>query len=334
MNRAMDQLTAHLDRGWDLAQRGDPIGAEASARRAIEIEGDSPEAHNLLGFTRAMRGEHEEALEFYQQAIALDDTFLEALLNAAELCIHSLADEEAALHFLKDAAHLVETDEELTDVLLLQFDALFNLGREEQARAVCAQLPKPPFENPSHSFLVGRAYFETGQLDEAEELLLDATRREPHNPESHYFLAMIYDHRGEARAATESFLAGRDLDLKAPALAWSLSREAFRSVVMSAISHLTPRLSSLIHADEIYLAEMPGVEVVAEGADPRALLLLDSLEGGTHPLRVFVYQNNVEKAAGSAEHLEEVLKASLEQEIAQAAFGDHEHSAEDLGSLN
>ena len=34
----MDQLTAHLDRGWDLAQQGDVRGAEASARQALEID--------------------------------------------------------------------------------------------------------------------------------------------------------------------------------------------------------------------------------------------------------------------------------------------------------
>lgn len=334
MKRPMDQLTAHLDRGWDLAQRGDSIGAEASARRAIELSRDSPEAHNLLGFSRAMRGEHEEALELYQQAIALDDTFLEALLNAAELCIHSLADEEAALHFLKDAAHLVETDEELIDVLLLQFDALFNLGREEQAQAVCDRLPKPPYSNPGHAFLVGRAYFETGRFDEAHDLLLEAIQREPDNPEPHYFLAMLCDHRGEARAATDAFLAGRELDLKSPRVPWTLSREAFRLVVESAISHLAPRLSALINPEEIYLSQMPGVEVVTEGVDPRALVLLDSIEGENHPLRVFVYQDNVERAAGGAERVEDVLRSALEQEIAHVAFGDQDHSGSDKRALN
>src|SRR5690606_4645327 len=91
-NPHMDQFTAHLDRGWDLAQRGDALGAEDSARRAMALEGDSPEPHNLMGYTRALRGDAEEALELYQQAIALDETFLEAILNAAEVCLHPLGD--------------------------------------------------------------------------------------------------------------------------------------------------------------------------------------------------------------------------------------------------
>ena len=54
----MDQFSAHLDRGWDLVQRGDPRGAELSARRALEIDAQSPEAYNLLGYVAALKGEH------------------------------------------------------------------------------------------------------------------------------------------------------------------------------------------------------------------------------------------------------------------------------------
>src|SRR6188472_3323694 len=71
-NRRVDQLSAHLDRGWDLAQKGDAAGANACARRALEIDSQSPEVHNLLGYTSALSGESEEALEHYKQAIALD----------------------------------------------------------------------------------------------------------------------------------------------------------------------------------------------------------------------------------------------------------------------
>src|SRR4026208_1064402 len=92
----MDQFSAHLDRGWDLVQRGDARGAELSARRALEIDGRSPEAYNLLGYVAALQGEFEDAMESYRQAIALDDTYLEAMLNAAEVYIHPLGDYEGA----------------------------------------------------------------------------------------------------------------------------------------------------------------------------------------------------------------------------------------------
>src|SRR6187431_1442225 len=115
----MDQFSAHLDRGWDLVQRGDPRGAEVSARRALEIDSQSPEAYNLLGYVAALKGEFEEAIDHYRQAIALDDTY-----------------------------------DEVVDALLLKFDALLGKGEVDQASAVSERFPPGPFENPNHVFLV------------------------------------------------------------------------------------------------------------------------------------------------------------------------------------
>ncbi|MET0594739.1 MAG: tetratricopeptide repeat protein, partial [Polyangiaceae bacterium] len=107
----MDQFSAHLDRGWDLVQRGDTRGAEASARRALEIDPQSPEAFNLLGYVAALEGDPSEAIENYRQAIALDETYLEAMLNAAEVYIHPLGDFDQAVEMCSEALDLAETDE-------------------------------------------------------------------------------------------------------------------------------------------------------------------------------------------------------------------------------
>src|ERR1051325_7775988 len=86
----MDQFSAHLDRGWDLIHRGDYAGAQRSAEKSLELDAESPEAYNLLGYVSAAQGDTESALEHYWHAIALDDSFVEAMLNAAELLIHPL----------------------------------------------------------------------------------------------------------------------------------------------------------------------------------------------------------------------------------------------------
>ncbi len=330
----MDQLTAHLDRGWDLAQRGDGRGAEISARRALEVEADSPEAHNLLGFSRALLGEHDEALDLYLQAIALDDKFLEPVLNAAELCLSSLGDLEAALAFCNDALELIDGEEELTDTLLLQFDALMGLGRAEDAHAVCSRLPSPPFANPIHSFLVGRALFEMGDSAGAEALLLVAAKQDVENPEPHYYLAMIREEQGDAGASIRGFLKSRDLDLQLPSPAWSLSYERFGKVVEEVVEQLAPRLRSLVDSSQVFLANVPGVEVVVDGADPRAPILVDAIEGSSTPMRVFVYQRNIERIAGCRDRIEEALRISLEQEIASFAFGELEPPSAERFTLN
>ncbi len=322
----MDQFTAHLDRGWDLAQKGDALGAEDSARRALDLESASPEAHNLLGYSCALRGEYDEALECYRQAIALDDTFLEAMLNAAELCVHPLADFERALRFCDEALELVEGREELTDTLLLKFDALLGLGKPEEAHAVAQRIPPGPFANPAHSFLVGRAHFELGNLQEAEKLLEEAAKREPDSPEPHYYLALLLDERGDAAEATEAFLKTQHLDLQAPPYAWALSRDSFVEVVRRVIVRLTPRLRALIDPREVYVAAVPGAEMVVEGADPRAPVLIDQLDESGPRLRLFVYTRNIERLAGSLERVEEEVQAAVERELAGAFFESSEQS--------
>ncbi|HEX6243456.1 MAG TPA: tetratricopeptide repeat protein, partial [Polyangiales bacterium] len=120
----MDQFTAHLDRGWDLVNRGDFAGALISAQKSLELDAESPEAHNLLGYVHQAQGRADDALDHYRQAIAIDDTYVEAMLNAAEVMIHSLRDVENGLAMLDDALDLAEGDDEVADALLLKFDAL------------------------------------------------------------------------------------------------------------------------------------------------------------------------------------------------------------------
>src|SRR5918912_397196 len=116
----MDQLSAHLDRGWGLAQKGDAAGATACARRALELDPQSPEVHNLLGYSAALAGDSEEALEHYRQAIALDE----------------------AITMCNDALDYAETPEEIADCVLLKVDALLGKGDVAEAKRALQDIPE------------------------------------------------------------------------------------------------------------------------------------------------------------------------------------------------
>ena len=100
-------------------------------------------------------------------------------------------------------------------------------------------------------------------------------------------------------------------------------------------------LRQIIRTDEIYVADMPGIEFVIDGVDPRALILLDdisphSLSPSSMPpgplssssslrstsmlqtptARLFVYQRNLERLAGALESVENELRSALERELA------------------
>lgn len=344
----MDQFSAHLDRGWDLVQRGDTRGAEASARRALELDPSSPEAHNLLGYVAALEGDGEEAIENYRQAIALDETYLEAMLNAAEVYIHPLGDFDQAIDMCDQALDLAEVEEEVIDALLLKFDALLAKGDMEEAAQVVAKIPPGPYENPNHVFLVGRALYEIGQVERATPLIEEAARKEPMHPEAQYYLGLVRDEHGDMRGATQAFLLARELDVAMGLPPWAPDREAFVALAQQAIETLNPVLRRYIDGADVYISDAPGVELVAEGVDPRALVILDGLvveddfglDLGLHHMhdeppctRIFIYAINVVRLAGSAETIEQEITAALEREIT-ATFLEAEQAERPESELN
>ena len=319
----MDQLSAHLDRGWDLIQKGDPTGAELSARRALDLDEESPEAHNLLGYVAALHGDFERALEHYREALDLDDTYLEAILNAAEVLVYPLGGFDEAIALCDQALDLSEGDDELVDVLLLQFDALLGKNDIEAARALCARFPEGPFENPTHRFLLGRAYFEVGDLESATPIIEDAAKAGVDNPEVYYYLGMIRDERGDATGATTAFLRVRHLDALGPPVPWTLSRDTFEHMVDRAAKSLGDKARARLGECDLYISDLPGVEVIVDAVDPRAAVLIEPALPGeptdAPPGRVFVYQSNIERIAGSLERVEAEIRHSLERELARDA---------------
>jgi tetratricopeptide (TPR) repeat protein len=323
----MDQFTAHLDRGWDLVGRGDYAGALISAQKSLELDAESPDAHNLLGFIHQAEGRAEDALEHYRAAIAIDETYVEAMLNAAEVLIHALRDFDGGLAMVEEALDFAEGDDEIGDALLLRFDALVQQGDRDGAATVAAKLPAGPFENAQLDFMIGRAKFETGDLDGAEQHLELAVKREGQSGDAFYYQGLVREARGDLRGATLAFLQAREADLNAPRPPWSLSASSFERKVQSAVRKLPTALAEAIDGALVVVSDIPGPEVVAEGVDPHIGVLIDDLQDASgRPVaseaqaeragRVFVYQRNIERWAESAGEVEDEILQTLEHELA------------------
>ena len=320
----MDQLSAHLDRGWDLAQKGDAQGALTCARRALELDPKSPEVHNLFGYAAALDGDSEEALEHYRQALTLDETYLEAMLNAAEVLVSPLGEWDQAVDMCNDALDYAETDEEITDCVLLKVDALIGKGDLEAAKKAIAMIPAGPFEAASYEFLIGRAHYELGDLEKAAPLIESAVTKDPQHADARYYLGLVRDEKGDARGATDAFLHARALDQLRGAPSWAPTAEAFAAIVQSAVLKLDALLARYVREAEVFCLEIVGAELVVDGVDPRALVIVDvpqpppteGTNGQATKARIFVYQRSLERAAGALEHLKAELARALEHEIA------------------
>src|SRR6186713_2059508 len=87
----------YIDLGIAYGRTGDLDKAEASFRRALEINPRHPVAYNELGMVFRRRGQFAAARASYEKAIALVPDFHFARLNLAILCDLYLADTTCAL---------------------------------------------------------------------------------------------------------------------------------------------------------------------------------------------------------------------------------------------
>ncbi|MDH3484030.1 MAG: tetratricopeptide repeat protein, partial [Myxococcales bacterium] len=239
----MDRLSAHLDRGWELVTRGDLIGAMASAEQTLELDGDSPDAHNLIGYIHAANGNLEMALEHYRQAIDLDEHYLEAMLNAAELLIHPLGSFADAIRILDQALESCQTADDIADASVLKVDALLQQGDRAAAAELLLGLPEGPFENQQLDFLIGRAHFELDQLEPAAVLIERASEHSEATPDVLYYLGLLRERQGRTAEASLAFLKTRHLDGQLPRPPWSPSPARFEKVVQAALRALPEELT-------------------------------------------------------------------------------------------
>jgi hypothetical protein len=124
------------------------------------------------------------------------------------------------------------------------------------------------------------------------------------------------------------------------------------ALAQKAVETLNPVLRRYIDGADVYISDVPGVELVAEGVDPRALVILDGLsvgddildlelELGLPPMhnneppctRLFIYAINVVRLAGTAETIEHEITAALEREIT-ATFLEAEQAERPESELN
>jgi len=316
----MGQLSAHLDRGWDLVSRGDFAGAMLSAEKSLELDETSPEAHNLIGYIYQSEGRAEEALASYRAALDLEEGYVEAMLNSAEVLLHPLEDLDGALLMVREALDWLEEAEieERVDAMLLEVDIQLMRGDREAAGKVVRDLPDGPFENPALGLSVGRARLDVGNVEGALPLIRAACEAEAPHPDAFYCLALAHEAREEPAAALVAFLQSRELDSHAPSPQWSLPLAQFERRVRTALTQLPEDVSALLEGALVIVTDLPGAEVVAEGIDPRMPVLLDAVAGADDEARVgrvFVYKKNVERLAPGLFDLDEGVVRSLVAEV-------------------
>ena len=147
------------------------------------------------------------------------------------------------------------------------------------------------------------------------------------------------------QGATHAFLQSRELDLDMGMPPWAPGRDVFLSVSTKAVAALNPVLQRYVEGAEIFVSDVPGMALVAEGVDPRALVLLDGFPDDRERVprdaaevarpcgRIFVYALNVVRLAGNFDAIEREITLALEREIT-ATFLEAEQAERPERELN
>jgi tetratricopeptide (TPR) repeat protein/polyferredoxin len=168
-----DWIDAYLNLGQSLAALGDWAAAAQAYQRGLQIDVGAAELQYNLGVVEAMRGDLSRAVERFRRAVELKPSLREARHNLA--------------------------------------GALCSLGRFKEGIAEYqALLADDPDDADLHQ-LIGLAYLETEQPDQAEKHFRRMIECAPHRPEGHAQLAQVLLERGDVEGAARERAAAERL---------------------------------------------------------------------------------------------------------------------------
>lgn len=335
----MDQISAHLDRGWDLIQKGDYGRAELAARQVLSLDEESPEGYTLLGAVAAGQGDTDAALEHFEKAMALDPEFVDPILYAAETQLWPLENFPDALRLCEQALDVAEEEDEYIDALLLKAEAELALDDEEAAKASLRELPPTDYPDSQYHLRAGRLWFDLHDLAAAERELKKALEGSPGLPDALHALALVAEERGDFKEMVRLYLRVREADLTLASPPWGVSEERFEQLAEAALGELPDGIRKLLENVPILASDYPALEIVAEGNDPRMMGFFSGVpypEKGTmsgavpHLDCVFLYRRNIERICRNQTELEDEIRKTLFHETGHF-FGLNEEQLEEMG---
>ena len=312
----MDRFTAHMDRAWQLISKGDGVRALMAARQALGIDAQSPEVHNLLGCIYAMEGDFEEALSCYQQAIELDDGYLDPLLNSAELLIHAHERTDDAVDLCRRARALVGEEQDLIEIKLLEIDALLSVGRTEDARRLLQGMRIDRTLSSIHAMLIGRALFETGDFDQSRAFIEHALEKDPSSSDAWYCRGLLYREEGRRIDAVSAFLTVLSSDGKRDDVPWLAQLAPYEDLVTRAIDLGDQDIREVLKDVEIVVCPMPSVAQLYDEIDPRQAVYIEGMDLEKRAFkRIWLFYRNLEHAGILPIRPEEILIQIISDEV-------------------
>ncbi|WP_299196043.1 tetratricopeptide repeat protein [uncultured Amphritea sp.] len=159
-----------------------------------------------LGILYALQGNNEKALQRFDAAIADDASYLEAVLQKAELL-------RAAGHYRKAIKVLepqMDADQPDQQLFTLYVQLLFQSKQTKKAVQQALLLVETFPEEPQLTFYTSLLLLENDQVEQSREIMQDLLQRYPDNTTPHYYLGLIEQHDGNNEKAIAHFIKVKD----------------------------------------------------------------------------------------------------------------------------
>ncbi|MEI8289546.1 MAG: tetratricopeptide repeat protein [Verrucomicrobiota bacterium] len=170
-------------------------------QQALHLNPNLFEAHNGLGVIHDKRGQNEAAINEYQQALQLKPDYAAAHLNLGKLLFKSEQVSQAIGHF-QSALRLKPDSAEA------HYSLGVALGRNNQSDDAIRQYREAIRLKPNHAeahYNLGNALFKTAELNEAATQYQETIRLQPQNAEAHNNLGIVRYKQNKTEEAISHF---------------------------------------------------------------------------------------------------------------------------------
>lgn len=195
-------------------------------------------------------------------------------------------------------------------------------------------------EDPEWSFARGEALFNLGRFDEAREALEPLTHEDFDEPMLYYLLACLAERRGEDEEARRLFESAHRLSPKDYSVPTPVSEEEATAIYEQCLIELPDPIAWRLKEAPIFVSPLPSDKMILASDPPTDPLVMGLFLGqpcGEEPSswasdqpRIVLFHKNIAKVAGDFEALEDELRKTLFHEVGHY-LGFDEDQLEEMG---
>lgn len=93
--------STHIERGWSLISRGEPVEAEQELAKALQLVPDDTQAASLLGWAQMLQGKLDDALIHFHAVLQREPAHAIARVNVGYICVKKGIYGEAIEHLTR-----------------------------------------------------------------------------------------------------------------------------------------------------------------------------------------------------------------------------------------